>query len=267
MSSVKGRTMVITGGAGNVGLAIIRMALERGMNVAFLSGWHSKAQAAIEKLDPKYRDQLCGYAQDPQFMPEKNLEDAPALYTRETTQRDVMGWIAERFGGIDVMLNGSGDHKWASFDTIDPPFWRNAMQQLETAFFSTQYAMPYLEKSPAPRVINLTTADGRGGGYRLHPAYAACRGGMVSLTHELARELGPRGVTVNCVLTGHIEEDVPDMDRLSDEMRSRMVEMTPLGRLGVPGDVAGVVNFLMTDEASFINGAVIDVNGGMITCG
>ena len=79
MSSMAGRTMAITGGAGNVGLAIIRMALERGMNVAFLSGWHSKAQAAIAKLGPKYKDQLCGFAEDPQQHREKNLQDAPEL--------------------------------------------------------------------------------------------------------------------------------------------------------------------------------------------
>jgi len=242
------------------------MALERGMNVAFLSGWHSKAQAAIAKLGARYASQLAGFAQDPQFRPEQNILDAPELYTLETTQTDVMGWIAERFGGIDVMLNGSGDHKEASFDETDPAFWHNALHQLETAFFCTKYAMPYLEKSSAPRVINLTTADGRAGGYRFNPSYAACRGGMVSLTQALAKELGPRGVTVNCVLTGPIEQDVPDMDRLSDKRRAALLARTPLGRLGEPGDVAGVVNFLMSDEASFINGAVIDVNGGMITC-
>ena len=74
MFTLKGRTMVITGGAGNNGLAMINAALENGMNVAFLSGFHSKAQAAIAKLDPKYKDQVIGFAQNPQACLKENME-------------------------------------------------------------------------------------------------------------------------------------------------------------------------------------------------
>jgi len=80
----------------------------------------------------------------------------------------------------------------------------------------------------------------------------------------MAKELGHLGITVNCVLIGHIEQDVPDQDTLTDEKRTELTARTPLGRLGVPSDVAGAVNFLASDEASFITGAVIDVNGGIL---
>lgn len=264
MSNEKRRTMVITGGTGNNGLAIVRMALARGMNVALLSDYHQKAQKAIEKLDPKYRDQVVGFAQNPQAKLNMNMEEAPELYKEETTQEDVLRWIADRFGGIDILVNGSGGHVRKNFEETDREFWHHSMGTVEAAFFNTKLAMPYLLKSDAPRVINLTTCDGRSGGYFDNPSFAAARGGIVALTHEMARELGPKGITVNCVAVGHVEQDVPAEDTLSDEERAELVAATPLKRLGVPTDIAGAVNFLASEEASFITGAVIDVNGGIL---
>ena len=173
--SAAGGTMIMTGGGGNNGLAVIRMALERGMNVAILSGTHAKAQAAVEKLGPSYERQLVGYAQNPQFRLAQNLETAPEIYNEHSSQEDVLGWIAQRFGGIDVVVNGSGGHKRRSFSETDRSFWRDSMEVLEDTFFSIKLAMPYLLQSKAPRVINLTTCDGRGGGYCFCPAFAAAR--------------------------------------------------------------------------------------------
>ena len=264
MPDVKRRTMIITGGAGNNGLAIVRMALQRGMNVVLMSSCHSRAQEAIAKLDPKYKEQVLGFAQNPQAQLKKNMESAPHLYTEDSTQEDVLRWIYERFGSIDVVVNGSGGHTRKNFEETDKAFWHHSMEVVEAAFFNTKLAMPYLLKSSAPRVINLTTCDGRSGGYFDNPSCAAARGGVIALTHELARELGPKGITVNCVAIGHIEQDVPAEDTLSDEERAEMVAATPLKRLGVPTDIAGAVNFLASEEASFITGAVIDVNGGIL---
>lgn len=258
------RTMVITGGAGNNGLAIVRMALKRGMNVAFLSSSHGKAQEAIAKIDPMYRDRIIGFAQNPQFKLAVNMAEAPELYHEDSTQEDVLGWIYNHFGCIDVIVNGSGGHIRKNFEETDVAFWRHSMLVLEAAFFNTKLALPYLLKSDSPRVINLTTCDGRAGGYFNNPSFAAARGGIIALTHELARELGPKGIPVNCVVIGHIEQDVPDEDMLTDEERAEMIVATPLKRLGVPTDVAGAVNFLASEDAAFITGAVIDVNGGIL---
>ena len=258
------RTMVITGGAGNNGLAIVRMALQQGMNVAFLSSSHGKAQEAIAKFGAEYKDRIIGFAQNPQFKFAQNMADAPGVYDENTTQEDVLRWIYEYFGRIDIMVNGSGGHVRKNFEETDVAFWRHSMLVLEAAFFNTKLILPYLLESDAPRVINLTTCDGRAGGYFDNPSFAAARGGIVALTQELARELGPKGVTVNCVAIGHIEQDVPDEDMLTDEQRAEMLAATPLNRLGVPGDVAGIINFLASKEASFITGAVIDVNGGIL---
>lgn len=264
MLTLKGRTMVITGGAGNNGLAIVRMALEHGMNVAFLSSFHGKGMEAAAKMDPKYKDQVVGFAQDPQKRLAENIACAPDLYTKDTTREDVLRWICQRFGSIDVLVNGSGGHGRHNLEETDLRVWSRAMDVVEGAFSSTKLALPYLLKSKAPRVINLTTCDGKNGGWYCNPSAAAARGGLVSLTYELAKELGPKGITVNCVLTGHIEQDVPEEDALSPAERAALLAKTPLGRLGVPGDVAGAVNFLASEEASFITGTVIDVNGGVL---
>lgn len=262
--TLKGRTMIITGGAGNNGLAIVRMALENGMNVAFMSSVHSKAQGAMAKLDPKYKDQVIGFAQNPQARLEENMEQAPELYTRESTQEDVLEWIYQHFGSIDVVVNGSGGHDRHNMEETDKKVWAHSMEIVEGMFFNTKLALPYLLKSKCPRVINMTTDHGLCGGWYPNPSFAASRGGMISLTYDLAKALGPMGIPVNTVLTGHIEQDVPEEDILSDEMREYYRSITPLGRLGVPEDTAGIVNFLASEEAGFITGQIIAVNGGAL---
>jgi 3-oxoacyl-[acyl-carrier protein] reductase len=263
MFTLKGRTMIITGGAGNNGLAIIRKALKNGMNVGIMSGTLAKGQAAVKKLldelGPEYEKQLVGYCQNPEAA--HNV----GTYPDGITQVDILKWIHDKFGSIDVVVNGSGGHIRKNMDETDKEFWAHSMHVPEGAFFNTKLAMPYLLKSKAPRVINLTTCDGRNGGYCFNPSFAASRGGLIALTSEMARELGPKGITVNCVITGHIEQDVPNEDILPDWERESLIARTPLGRLGVPEDVAAAVCFLASEETSFITGACIDVNGGLIT--
>lgn len=262
MLTLKGRTMIITGGAGNNGLAIIRAVLKAGMNVGIMSGTHEKGLKAyrtlIETMGQEYESQLIAFAQNP---------EAPhnaGSYAEGITQVDVLKWIHEKFGSIDVVVNGSGGHERKNLEDTDKTFWHHSMEVVEGAFFNTKLALPYLLKSKAPRVINLSTCDGRNGGYCFNPSFAAARGGLVSLTYELARELGPKGIPVNCVILGHIEQDVPAQDLLPDLEREALIARTPLGRLGVPEDVSAAVAFLASEESAFVSGACIDINGGMI---
>ena len=263
MFTLEGRTMIITGGAGNDGLAMINAALEKGMNVAFLSGLHSKAQNAIKKLDPKYKNRVIGFAQNPKARLEENLAAAPEIYEKNQHMSDVIRMIYEHFGSIDVVVNAKGGHIRYGFEETDREIWRHSMEVVESAFVNSKLAYPYLLKSRAPRIINITTCDARNGGYFLDPSFAAARGGLEALTYEMARELGPKGITTNCILIGHIEEDTPE-DRLTDEVRAEMLKRTPIGRLGTPKDLIGAFVFLASEEAGFVNGARIDVNGGLI---
>lgn len=265
MFTLEGRTMVITGGAGNNGSAIVNAALERGMNVAMLSGLHTKAQKAIEeKINPKYRDHVIGIAQNPKAKWEENLAAAPELYETREHMSDMIRYVYERFGSVDVVVNAKGGHIRYDFDHTDKTIWRHSMEVVESAFVNAKNAMPYLLKSKAPRIINITTCDARNGGYFLDPSFAAARAGLEALTYEMAKELGPRGITSNCILIGHCEGDVPHEDRLSDEERAKMLSQIPVGRMMVPQDLVGAFCFLASEEASFVNGARIDINGGLI---
>ncbi len=265
MLTLEGRTMIITGGAGNNGSAMVNAALEAGMNVAMLSGLHTKAQKAIvEKINPKYHDRVIGIAQNPKAKWEENLAAAPEIYEGREHMADMIRLVYERFGSIDVVVNAKGGHIRYDLEHTDKTIWRHSMEVVESAFVNVKNALPYLLKSKAPRIINITTCDARNGGYFLDPSFAAARGGLEALTYELAKELGPRGITSNCILIGHCEGDVPEEDKLSDEVRADMLSKIPVNRMMVPQDVVSAFCFLASEEAGFVNGARIDVNGGMI---
>lgn len=267
MFNQKGRTMIITGGAGNNGLAIVRMALEAGMNVAFMSSFHGKGQGAKAKIlaeHPEYEGRVIAFAQNPQARLQENIACDPELYHEDTTQEDVLRWIYERFGSIDVVVNGSGGHDRHDMYETDKKVWHHSMEVVEGMFFNTKLALPYLKKSKCPRVINITTDSGIAGGWYPNPSFSASRGGMIALTYEMAKEYGPLGITINTVLTGHIEGDIPEEDTLAADEKEYYRSITPLGRLGKPEDIAGIVNFLASEESSFITGQVIAVNGGSL---
>lgn len=246
MLTLKGRTMVISGGAGNNGLAIVRAVIREGMNVAFFSSSTAKGEQAV--LD----------------LPEELRARAMGLSANDLGYDEAFRRVAERFGGVDVIVNGAGGHRHCTVEATDEREFDMCLRLLPTAFFTVKAALPYLERSPAPRVINLTTCEGRAGGYDSAAAQAAARGGLIALTQALARELGPRGITVNCLCIGPIEGDVPRFDTLTEEKRAYLLSRTPLGRLGVPGDLPAAVEFLASEEAGFVTGAVLDVNGGLI---
>ncbi len=265
MFTLEGRTMVITGGAGNNGMAMVNAALERGMNVCLLSGYHSKAINAIEtKVDPKYKDHVMGLAQNPKAQWERNLADAPEIYEKNQHMSDMLRLVYERFGSLDVVVNAKGGHYRTDFDHTDRDIWRHSMELPESAFVNAKNALPYLEKSKAPRIINVMSFDGRNGGYYGDPSFASSRAALEALTYDLARELGPKGITSNCIVIGHCEQDWPEETTLTDEDREKMLSMTPVGRLMVPSDLVEAFLFLASEEADFVNGARIDVNGGII---
>lgn len=246
MLTLQGRTMVITGGAGNNGLAIVRSVIEQGMKVAFFSSSLKKGQGAVDALEPEYRAHAVGLSAD-----ESGYDAALAA-------------VAARFGSVDVLVNAAGPHESFTLEDTDEARYDGNQRLLKTAFFTVRHALPYLERSRAARIINLTTAEGRQGGWRPAAAQACARGGLISLTYALARELGGRGITANCVCIAPIEGDVPAHDTLPDDARARLTAMTPLGRLGEPRDIVSAVEFLASEESAFVTGAVIDVSGGLV---
>ncbi len=269
MFTLKGRTMLMSGASGKYPHPVILKALECGMNVCFMSGDHRRALYGIANVPEQYKDHVIGYAQNPQYKLKLNRELAPDVYAEDSTSLDVLKWVYDRFGSIDVIVNasGSGLAGMKTADVTDKDYWHTAACCPEDMFFNTMYAMPYLEKSKCPRIINVTSDDGNRGGWFNNPASAAAKGGVISMTKELARELGPKGITVNAVLHGHIEGkdgDGMDINILEDAEREKMVAHTPIGRMCTREDIVSSVLYFASEESGFVTGQVIDVNGGLI---
>jgi len=131
---------------------------------------------------------------------------------------------------------------------------------LSGSFYAIQQVLPGMMRERWGRIVNISSVVGEMGNAG-QANYVASKAGLIGLTKSLARELGSRNITVNAVAPGLVESDMT-VD-LKPEHRQKLIEETPLRRIGVPADVASAVRFLVSDEATFITGHVLDVNGGM----
>jgi 3-oxoacyl-[acyl-carrier protein] reductase len=133
---------------------------------------------------------------------------------------------------------------------------------LKGTFLATKAVVPHLKKSGCGRIVLFASQAGRNGGVWSGSHYSASKGGVLAFTRSVAQELGPCGITVNAVSPGVIA--TPMTAGWPSEVVAGLIGKTPLGRLGQPGDVAGSILFLLSDEARFITGETIEVNGGLL---
>ncbi len=168
---------------------------------------------------------------------------------------------AKEFGRIDILINNGGMTKDGLAMRMKPADWDVVLQtNLTGAFHAIQQVMAAMMRERWGRIVNISSVVGEMG----NPGqanYAASKAGLIGLTKSLAREIGSRNITVNAVAPGFIETDMTH--GLSAELRQKMIEQTPLGRMGTPDDVAHAVKFLVSEEGGFITGHVLDVNGGI----
>jgi 3-oxoacyl-[acyl-carrier protein] reductase len=168
-----------------------------------------------------------------------------------------------RFGRLDVLVTCAGVFHATPFDQITPEEWdRIHAVNLRGTFLSAQAALRVMIPQRSGRIVTIASLAGQAGGLAAGAAYAASKAGVVALTKSIARFAGPHGVTVNCVNPGII--DTPMTVAWPADVRERNVRATPLGRTGRPEEVASVVVMLASDAASFVHGAHVDVNGGLL---
>ncbi len=170
--------------------------------------------------------------------------------------------VIERFGKIDILVNNAGitrDQLVMRMKRVD---WDSVLNtNLTSAYLCTQQAIGSMLKQRWGRIINITSIFGQMG-QAGQANYAASKAGLIGLTMAVAREVGSRNITCNAVAPGFIETAMTSV--LKDDFKENAVKMIPLGRVGSPEDVAGAVAFLASEEASYISGHVLNVNGGML---
>jgi 3-oxoacyl-[acyl-carrier protein] reductase len=167
----------------------------------------------------------------------------------------------QQFGRIDVLVNNAGVTRDGLAVRMKREDWDRVLQiNLHGAFFAIQQVLPSMMKQRYGRIINISSIVGESGNAG-QANYVAAKAGLIGLTKALAQEMAPREITVNAVAPGFIDTDMTA--GLTDELKEKLLAQVPLRRLGRPEDIAAAVRFLASEEAGYITGHVLNVNGGM----
>lgn len=171
--------------------------------------------------------------------------------------------LVGQWGRVDALVNNAG------LISLGGPVWKVTPEEwariiganLTGAYLCSRAVVPHLQAQQSGRIINIASISAQTGGVSGGAHYSSSKGGMISLTKTLSRDLAPYGVTVNAIAPGQVDAD-PNL--LSPEQREKVKAMIPLGRLGLPEDVAQAALFLASPMAAYITGATLDVNGGIL---
>jgi 3-oxoacyl-[acyl-carrier protein] reductase len=170
--------------------------------------------------------------------------------------------VITQLGKIDILVNNAGITRDQLLMRMKRADWDAVLNtNLTSAYLCTQQAIGSMLKQRWGRIINITSIFGQMG-QAGQANYAASKAGLIGLTMAIAREVGSRNITCNAVAPGFIETAMTS--GLTDDFKQNAVQLIPLGRVGTPGDVANAVAFLASEEASYITGHVLNVNGGML---
>ena len=241
------QTTLISGASGGIGSACALALARRGDRIAVHCYRHPEA---AEALVSQIRD-LGGQA---------------GFYRADLTrQNEVLALcrdIAGELGPVEALVNNAGAAGFAQFQDIEESDWDHIMDtNLKSAYLLTRAVLPGMIARKKGCIVNIASMWGQvGGSCEVH--YSAAKGGLIAMTKALAKEIGPSGIRVNCVAPGVI--DTIMIRDLDEKARRALAEETPLRRLGEPRDVAGAVLFLTGENASFVTGQILGVNGGLV---
>jgi 3-oxoacyl-[acyl-carrier protein] reductase len=246
MAGVAGHVALVTGASQGIGRACALELAAGGTSVALAARNQEKLEQVASEIQAK-GGQAAVFPLD--------VSDENAI---KTTVKSAI----ERFGKIDILVNNAGITRDTLLLRMKRADWDSVLQtNLTAAFLCTQAVISSMLKQRWGRIINITSVFGQTGQVG-QANYAASKAGLIGFTMSMAREVASRNITVNAVAPGYIETAMTE--NLSAELKSKVAEMIPLGRAGSDMDVAHAVRFLASEEAGYITGHVLNVNGGML---
>ncbi len=244
---MNGKNAIITGGVRGIGLAIAREFCERGANVMLCYRSNDEAaEAAAAEL-----------AQFGTKVVLSKGDVADEAYAEAAVKKAV-----EELGGVDILINDAGITRDKLLARMTPEDFRSVIEtNLIGAFNFTKYASAVMMKKRYGRIINMASIVGvRGNAGQAN--YAASKAGLVGMTLSNAKELGRRNITVNAVAPGFIKTDMTS--KLTEEQKAEGIKLISLGRYGRAEEVAKLTAFLSSEDAAYITGQVIGIDGGMM---
>ncbi|HEY1807105.1 MAG TPA: 3-oxoacyl-[acyl-carrier-protein] reductase [Acidobacteriaceae bacterium] len=245
MPSLEGRTALVTGASQGIGRACALALAKAGARVGVAARNEDKLNQVAAEI--------------------ASLGGAAAVFTLDLASEDSIKACAKaaiaHFGSVEILVNNAGITRDTLALRMKRSDWDDVLQtNLTGTFLMTQAMLSPMLRARWGRIINITSVVGETG-QAGQANYAASKAGLIGLTKSLARELASRSITANAVAPGYIETAMTAV--LDEKQRGSMLAQIPLGRAGTDADIAGAVCFLASEEAAYITGHVLDVNGGM----
>lgn len=245
MKVLEHKVAIITGGADGIGKAAVERFAQEGAAVVIWDLNEEKGQALAETL---------------------TLQGISVSFMKVNTARyeeveKAGNEVFERFGKIDILINNAGITRDSTLKKMTPETWQQVIDVNLTGVFNcTKVISAFMTEKNYGRIINTSSVVALYGNFG-QTNYVATKAGVIGMTKTLAKELGRKGITVNAVAPGFIATEM--VSKMPENVLQTMKDKTPVGRLGKPDEIASAYLFLASDEAGFINGAILSVDGGV----
>ncbi|MCS6818091.1 MAG: 3-oxoacyl-[acyl-carrier-protein] reductase [Blastocatellia bacterium] len=245
MIRLEGRVAIVTGASRGIGRDCALALAEHGADVALLARTREKLEAVAEEIRQRGQRALA----------------LPTDVTEAEQVKAAVARVLDEWGRIDILVNNAGITRDALLLRMKREDWDLVLHtNLTSVFLCCQAVLPTMLRARYGRIINITSVMGQMGNAGVSN-YAASKAGIIGFTKALAREVASRNVTVNAIAPGFIDTDMTRV--LNEDVRRQMLALIPLQRMGTGADVAAGVVFLASEEAGYITGHVLNINGGL----